>query len=77
MIDDRDVERLATAARVLAPNESAYIEEDFVMNLLETVLDYQQQTEVVIKALKRFRDNRWREESCGLRVPGSGEAVAG
>jgi hypothetical protein len=61
MIDERDVDRLAAAARVLAASEGAYIEEDFIMNLLETVLDYMLQTEVVIKALKRFRDNRWQE----------------
>jgi hypothetical protein len=61
MIDDKAVERLAAAARVLAPSEGAYIEEDFMMNLLETVLDYMLQTEVVIKALKRFRHNRWQE----------------
>lgn len=31
------------------------------MNLLETVLDYMLQTEVVVKALERFRENRWNE----------------
>jgi hypothetical protein len=44
---------------VLPPNTSAYLEEDFVMNLLETVLDYMLQTEVVVKVLERFRENRW------------------
>ena len=29
------------------------------MNLLETVLDYQMQTPVVVKALTYFRENRW------------------
>jgi hypothetical protein len=61
MISDVDVERLAAAAGVLPPNASTYLEEDFVMNLLETVLDYMLQTEVVVKALERFRENRWNE----------------
>jgi hypothetical protein len=46
---------------VLPPNTSTYLEEDFVMNLLETVLDYMLQTEVVVKALERFRATRWNE----------------
>ncbi|MFL5958694.1 MAG: hypothetical protein ACJ75G_00300 [Gaiellaceae bacterium] len=56
-----DVEKLAAAACVLPPNTSTYLEEDFVMNLLETVLDYMLQTEVVVKALERFRQNRWND----------------
>ena len=31
------------------------------MNLLETVLDYMLQTEVIVRALERFRENRWDE----------------
>jgi hypothetical protein len=61
MVSEEDVEKLASAARVLAPNTNAYLEEDFVMNLLETVLDYMLQTEVVVRALERFRENRWSE----------------
>jgi hypothetical protein len=61
VISEEDIEKLASAARKLAPSASAYLEEDFVMNLLETVLDYMLQTEVVVKALKRFRENRWNE----------------
>lgn len=61
MISEDDVEKLASAARLLPPNTSTYLDEDFVMNLLETVLDYMLQTEVVVKALQRFRENRWNE----------------
>jgi hypothetical protein len=61
MINEDDVEKLASAAGVLAPSTSVYLEEAFVMNLLETVLDYMLQTEVVVKALKHFRENRWNE----------------
>ncbi len=61
MISEADVEKLASAARLLPPNTSTYLEEDFVMNLLETVLDYMLQTEVVVRALQRFRENRWND----------------
>jgi hypothetical protein len=61
MINEEDIENLASAARHLAPSTSVYLEEDFAMNLLETVLDYMLQTEVVVKALERFRENRWDE----------------
>jgi hypothetical protein len=61
VISEEDVEKLAAAARALPPNTSAYLEQDFVMNLLETVLDYMLQTEVVVKALERFRATRWNE----------------
>jgi hypothetical protein len=61
MVSEADVEKLATAARVLPASTSVYLEDDFVMNLLETVLDYMLQTEVVVRALERFRENRWTE----------------
>jgi hypothetical protein len=61
MINEEDVGKLASAARVLSPSTSVYLEADFVMNLLETVLDYMLQTEVVVKALEHFRENRWNE----------------
>jgi hypothetical protein len=61
MVDDLDVKRLAAAGKALAPAASPFIEEDYVMNLLETVLDYMLQTTVVIKALEYFRANRWDE----------------
>jgi hypothetical protein len=40
MIDGADVDRVVGAAKSLAPAASAYRQKDFVMNLLETVLDY-------------------------------------
>ena len=61
MIDDLDVERVVDAGRALAPAGPVYGEEDFVMNLLETVLDHMLQTPVVVKALEYFRANRWDE----------------
>ena len=61
MIADGDVECVVLAARGLPPAEGVYIEEDYVMNLLETVLDYMLQTKVVVKALEYFKRNRWDE----------------
>jgi hypothetical protein len=61
VISKEDIEKLASTARRLAPSANAYLEEDVVMNLLETVLDYMLQTEVVVKALEHFRENRWNE----------------
>jgi hypothetical protein len=61
VIDDADVERLALAAGKLTAPPSSYLEEDFVMNLFETVLDYQLQTPVVVQALDHYRLNRWGE----------------
>jgi hypothetical protein len=61
VISEEDIEQLASAARELAPSASVYLEQDYVMNLLETVLDYMLQTEVVVKALEHFRQKRWNE----------------
>jgi hypothetical protein len=59
VIDEVDVERVADAAQTLAPAAASNLEEDFVTNLLETVLDYQMQTTAVVKALAFFRSNCW------------------
>jgi len=61
VISDPDIEKIAAAGRKLAPAASTYLEEDYVMNLLETVLDYMLQTTVVVAALEYFRANRWKE----------------
>jgi hypothetical protein len=56
-----DIEKVVSAAGGLPPAANTYVEDDFVKNLLETVLDYMLQTQVVVKALEYFRDNRWEE----------------
>jgi hypothetical protein len=61
VIDNADVRRVAVAGQTLAPAASVYIEEDFIMNLLETVLDYQMHTTAVVRALEYFRANRWND----------------
>jgi hypothetical protein len=61
VIDAVDIERVADAARDLPAADGVYLEEDFVMNLLVTVLDYMLQTTVVVNALEYFKSNRWDE----------------
>jgi hypothetical protein len=63
MIDERDVDRVARAASALPPatSASAYVQDDFVLNLIETVVDYQMHTTAVVRALEHFRANRWDE----------------
>jgi hypothetical protein len=61
VVDDVDVKRVAAAGKTLTPAASPSLEDDYVMNLLETVLDYMLQTRVVVKALGHFRANRWDE----------------
>jgi hypothetical protein len=61
MVSEYDVQRLAVAARELPPAGGMYIEDDFVLNLLETVLDYMLRTTVVVKALEHYKAHRWDE----------------
>jgi hypothetical protein len=60
-ISEDDVERVAMAARSVAPAAGGYQEPDFVMNLLATVVDFQTHTTAVENALNHFRANRWNE----------------
>jgi hypothetical protein len=60
VVDDADVERLAAAARALPPVEGSTTERDFVANVFVTVLDYQQRTVVVDRALEHARRTRIR-----------------
>lgn len=74
MIRQDDVDAVAGAARELQPATGNYIEEDFVMNLLETVLDYQMSTTAVVRALQHYRDHRWEEIRTGEQLE---DALAG
>jgi hypothetical protein len=60
VVDDADVERLAAAARALPPVEAGTAERDFVANVFVTVLDYQQRTVVVDRAVEHARRTRIR-----------------
>jgi hypothetical protein len=61
MVTDDDVERVATAARKLPPAPGAFLEADFVTNILVTVIDFQMNTTAVVRALDYFRSERWAE----------------
>jgi hypothetical protein len=61
MTTEADIKRVVAAGRALPPAAASYLEDDFVMNLLETVLDYMLQTTVVVAALEYFRTNRWEQ----------------
>jgi hypothetical protein len=70
VVDDADVDRLAAAARTLPPVERNTTARDFVANLFVTVLDYQQRTVVVDRALEhaaalRIRSPRTLERTIG------------
>lgn len=65
MIAQADIDAVARVARALPPAEGNYIEDGFVMNLQETVLNYQMNTTAVVRALQHYRDNRWDEVRTG------------
>ena len=58
MITEADIDRVTEVARGVAPAAESYLETDFVMNLLATVIDYQTHTTAVVKALNHFTDNQ-------------------
>ena len=61
MVTERDVDRVAEAARGLPPAVETYFADDFVMNLLATMIDYQMNATAVVKAFEFFRTHRWDE----------------
>lgn len=61
VVSARDVGRLKAVANELPPAAESYLEDDFVMRLLETVFDYQMNTKAVVRELQRYRDQRWDE----------------
>jgi hypothetical protein len=58
MINQSDIDRVSTAAQSVPPAEGSYIEENFVLNIQETVLDYMMSTTAVIRALEHFNKHR-------------------
>jgi hypothetical protein len=61
MITSDDVAKVSEKARSVPPAAGNYHEDDFVMNLLATVVDYMRQTISVERALTHFKDHRWDE----------------
>jgi hypothetical protein len=58
MIDETDVDRVADAARPLPPADAPAGDADFLTSLFVTVLDYQQLTATVRRALDHVRTER-------------------
>jgi hypothetical protein len=61
MITPEDVDRVIEAARSIPPATGIYLDDDYVTCLMSTVLDYQQNTTTVVKALTHYNENRWNE----------------
>ena len=60
-ITESDVQKVAAAAALVPPARNVYLETDFVMNLVATVVDFQMHTTAVEKAFVHFRSQRWSE----------------
>lgn len=58
-INGDDIEKVAAAAAEIPPAKGMYLENDYIMNLLATVIDYQMHTKAVQRSLAHFRDVRW------------------
>jgi hypothetical protein len=76
MIAPADIDRVVEAARAIPPAKGSYIEKDYVLNLMETVLDYQMDTRAVVRALEFYKANHWEElrtredlRACFARYP--------
>jgi hypothetical protein len=61
VLDDAELDHLAVACATLPPAAGNYLMDDFVTNLLATVVDFQTQTPVVERALAHYRQHRWAE----------------
>jgi hypothetical protein len=61
MITDYEYQAILRACRAVPRTRSNYLENDFVMNLFSTVLDYQMHRTSLAKAESHYRENRWRE----------------
>ena len=61
MIRDNDVEMIAALGKDLPAAKGVYIEDDFITNLMATVLDYQLQSTVVERAVAHYKRHAWDE----------------
>lgn len=58
MIDQQEFDLILERCKELAPAKGMYLENDYVTNLLLTVLDYQLEGRIVEKAIAFFREKR-------------------
>jgi hypothetical protein len=61
MLDEEELSKLETRCRAVPITENEYVATDFVVALLETVMDYQNATTTVERAGKYFEAHRWDE----------------
>jgi hypothetical protein len=61
MLNDKELAKLVSRCRAVPLTENEYVATDFVVALLETVMDYQNATTTVQRAGTYFADNRWDE----------------
>ena len=61
MLDERELAMLVSRCRSVPLTQNEYVATDFVVALLETVMDYQNATTTVRRASTHFEDNRWDE----------------
>ena len=61
MLDAKEIAALVSRCRAVPLTENEYVARDFVVALLETVMDYQNATTTVQRAGTYFADNRWDE----------------
>jgi len=61
MLDEEELAKLVSRCRAVPLTQNGYVATDFVVALLETVMDYQNATTTVQRASTYFADNRWDE----------------
>jgi hypothetical protein len=61
VLDAKELAALVSRCRAVPLTENQYVATDFVVALLETVMDYQNATTTVQRAGTYFADNRWNE----------------
>src|SRR5947208_14628845 len=61
MLDEKELMNLVSRCRSVPLTQNEYVATDFVVALLETVMDYQNATTTVRRASTHFEDNRWDE----------------
>src|SRR5438876_6147012 len=61
MLDEKELTKLVSRCRSVPLTQNEYVATDFVVALLETVMDYQNATTTVRRASTHFEDNRWDE----------------
>ena len=61
MITADDIAVIVERCRVVPRSKQRYVADDFVTCLLETVIDFQQRTTTVERAMEYYKSNCWAE----------------